>query len=385
MRMDTRWLPAALALLLVTACGTPTPSLPPEENDDSPPGQPPADSFTTADGVRVGVQVLVTGLEVPWSLAFAPDGRLFVTERPGRVRIVENGRLQPGAALVLTGLFTRDESGVLGIAVDPAFATNRWVYLAFTAQEAGAPELRVVRYREVGGTLGEPAVLLDRVPAANIHNGSRLRFGPDGALYVTLGDVAVPSAAQDLGSLNGKILRLSRDGTTPPDNPFTSPVWSWGHRNPQGLDWHPESGLLYATEHGQVGNDEVNLVERGRNYGWPIIEGDGSRPDMERPIVFFTPAVAPSGASFYRGSTFPAFRNDLFIATLRGMALIRLRLDAANPRRVVSTERLLEGRYGRLRDVVSGPDGSLYVITSNRDGRTTPVGDDDRLLRLAPP
>jgi aldose sugar dehydrogenase len=384
------WRGGALLLLLVAhllaACGPGASPPPPAGGGDTPapPGPPPAEVFTTADGVRVGVQVLATNLQIPWALAFAPDGRLFVTERPGRVRVVQNGQLLPEPALVLPDLYTRDESGVLGIAVDPAFSTNRWVYLAFTIDEGRGPVLRLVRYREVGGTLGEPAVLLDDVPARNIHNGARVRFGPDGALYITLGDVGIPSVAQDLASLNGKILRLTPDGRTPPDNPFGSPIWSWGHRNPQGLDWHPVTNDLFATEHGQVGNDEVNVILRGRNYGWPVIEGAETRPDMETPIIIFTPAVAPSGASFSRGSAFPAFRNDLFIATLRGMALLRLRLDPANPRRVASTERLLEGRYGRLRDVVSGPDGYLYVITSNRDGRTTPVAEDDRLFRLIP-
>jgi glucose/arabinose dehydrogenase len=375
----------ALACQLM-ACGSPAPPPGDGGGGESPPpsGPPVGDVFTTADGVRVGVQVLATHLQIPWALAFAPDGRLFLTERPGRVRIVENGQVLAEPALVLTDLYRQDESGVLGIAVDPGFGTNRHVYVAFTAADGPGPVLRVVRYREVGGTLGEPVVLLDDVPARNIHNGARVRFGPDGALYVTLGDVAIPSLAQDLGSLNGKILRLTPDGRTPSDNPFVSPIWSYGHRNPQGLDWHPATGDLFATEHGQVGNDEVNVILRGRNYGWPVIEGDQTRPDMEAPIVVFNPAVAPSGASFSRGTAFPAFRNDLFVAALRGQALIRLRLDPANPRRVAASERLLEGRYGRLRDVVSGPDGFLYVITSNRDGRTTPSADDDRLLRLVP-
>ena len=258
------------------------------------------------------------------------------------------------------------------------------MYLVYTATAGGSSIARLVRYREVGNVLGEAAVLLDDVPAANIHNGSRVRFGPDGALYVTFGDVATPSVAQVLGSRNGKILRLSEDGTTPAGNPFGSPVWSWGHRNPQGLDWHPATGDLFESEHGATGNDEINVIDRGRNYGWPIIQADASRPDMQPPITFFAPAVAPSGASFYRGNAFPGFRNDLFVATLRGQALLRIRLDPANPRRVQSIERLLENRFGRLRDVVSGPDGYLYLATNNRDGRGAPGADDDRILRLVP-
>jgi aldose sugar dehydrogenase len=334
--------------------------------------------------VRVGVQVLATRLAIPWALAFAPDGRLFLTERPGRVRILQDGSLVPQAALTVADVFTTGESGVMGLALHPSFASNHLLYLVYTATGRNGAVARLVRYREVAGILGEAAVLLDEVPAANIHNGSRVRFGPDGRLYVTFGDAASPSRAQDLASLNGKILRLAEDGTTPADNPFNSPVWSWGHRNPQGLDWHPATGDLFETEHGQTGNDEINVIDRGRNYGWPVIEGSETRSGMETPLRAFSPSVAPSGASFYRGNAFPAFRNDLFVATLRGETLLRVRLDTANPRRVAWVERLLEHRFGRLRDVVSGPDGFLYLVTNNRDGRGTPAADDDRLLRLVP-
>jgi aldose sugar dehydrogenase len=376
----------AVALLWqLAACGSPAPP-PTQPPEPTPPtgGPAPVETFITADGVRVAVHVVVTRLEIPWALAFATDGRLFVSERPGRVRILQNGSLLPDPALTISDVFTRDESGILGLALHPSFAANRLVYLVYTASEAGGPVARLVRYREVGNVLGERAVLLDDVPAANIHNGSRVRFGPDGFLYVSFGDVATPSVAQDLGSLNGKILRLAEDGTTPAGNPFGSPLWSWGHRNPQGIDWHPATGDLFESEHGASGNDEINVIDRGRNYGWPIIQADASQPDMQTPITFFAPAVAPSGASFYRGTAFPAFRNDLFVATLRGQALLRIRLDPANPRRVQSIERLLENRFGRLRDVVSGPDGYLYVATSNRDGRGAPVAEDDRILRLVP-
>jgi glucose/arabinose dehydrogenase len=340
--------------------------------------------FTAADGTRFAVQVLATRLEIPWAIAFAPDGRVFVTERPGRVRVYQDGRLLPDPALTLDGLYTRDESGLLGLALHPSFASNGHAFVVYTATASPRPVARLVRYRVVGNTFGEPVVLLDNVPANNIHNGSRVKFGPDGRLYVTFGDVASPSIAQDLASLNGKVLRLEADGTTPGDNPYRSPVWTWGHRNPQGLDWHPVTGELYESEHGQTGNDEVNVLDRGANYGWPDIEAGETRPDMRAPITFFTPSVAPSGIAFSRGGAIAAFRNQLFVATLRGQALLRVTLDASDPRRVGSIERLLEGRYGRLRDVVSGPDGYLYLCTSNRDGRATPTQDDDRLLRIVP-
>lgn len=384
--MGRRGLGHVGALTLCAAllgCGSgsspdPDPGTPPP---GSPPGGAPVTTFTAADGTRFGVQTLATGLQIPWSLAFTPDGRLFIAERPGRVRIVQNGQLLPEPALTLPDAFTTGESGILGMAVHPAFASNQFVYLTYTAIGPRGPVARLMRFREAGNRLAEGVVLLDDVPAANIHNGSRVRFGPDGRLYVTFGDVAVPSVAQDVAALNGKILRLNDDGTSAQGNRFSSPVYSFGHRNPQGIDWHPVTGDLWATEHGQTNNDEVNVIDNGLNYGWPVIEANATHPDMVAPIVFYVPAVAPSGASFYTGTRIPAFRNQLFVATLRGMALLRLTIDG---RRVTAQERLVETRYGRLRDVVTGPDGYLYFCTSNRDGRTTPVAEDDRVLRVIP-
>ncbi len=362
----------------------PEPGPPPETPPAGPPGGFPITTFTAGDGTSFGVQVLVTGLQIPWSLAFAPDGRLFITERPGRVRVFANGQLLSEPALVLTDVFTSGESGVLGLALHPDFATNHFVYLTYTANGPRGAVARLVRFREAGNRLGEPAVLLDDVPAANIHNGSRVKFGPDRLLYVTFGDVANPSLAQDVAALNGKILRFTPDGTSAPGNRFNSPVYSFGHRNPQGLAWHPATRDLWETEHGQTGNDEINVIDSGVNYGWPVIEASETRPDMATPLAFFSPAVAPSGADFYTGSGIPAFRNQLFVATLRGMALLRVTIDGAGARHVATTERLLEGRFGRLRDVLMGPDGYLYICTSNRDGRNSPVAEDDRLLRIVP-
>jgi glucose/arabinose dehydrogenase len=241
-----------------------------------------------------------------------------------------------------------------------------------------------MRFREAGNKLAEGIVLLDDVGASGIHNGSRVKFGPDRLLYVTYGDAANPSVAQDVAALNGKILRFNDDGTSASGNRFSSPVFTFGHRNPQGLAWHPTTGDLWETEHGQVGNDEINVIDGGNNYGWPVIEGDATHPDMIAPRTFFTPSVAPSGAAFYTGNAIPAFRNQLFVATLAGQALLRVTIDGSDLRHVASVERLLDHKYGRLRDVVTGPDGFLYVCTSNRDGRNTPVADDDRLLRIVP-
>ena len=380
----------ALALFVVgntvqsPGCDTktqnPTPDVTP-----SPPSGSQGPVFTTQDGVRFRVEVVVSDLEIPWSLVFAPDGRLVVTERPGRVRIVDLARRTSELALTLEDVFADGEGGLLGLALDPSFVSNGLVYLDYTARtSAGGRVNRVVRYRESGNRLAERVVLLDNIPANVIHDGGRLRFGPDGLLYITAGDAANEQLAQDIASLAGKILRINPDGTTPRGNPFSSPVYSYGHRNPQGIDWHPTTGDLWESEHGASGNDEVNVIEAGVNYGWPRIEGSLMVPGMREPVTFYNPAIAPSGASFYRGQRFTQFANNLFVGTLRGTHLLRLRLDSAVPRRIVGQERLLDGQFGRIRDVTSGPDGYLYFCTHNRDGRGNPVAGDDRIARLVP-
>ena len=340
------------------------------------------DVITTQDGARIRVETVFTGLEIPWSLNFAPDGRVFVTERPGRVRIFATSGTSE-LALTVDDVYAVGEAGLLGLALDPQFAQNRFVYVYYTAAIPGGAVNRIVRYREVNSRLAERVVLLDNIPAGTIHDGGRLRFGPDGLLYATAGDASDGNLPQDAASLAGKILRLNRDGSSPPDNRFSSPVYTYGHRNPQGFDWHPASGDLWAVEHGAVGNDEVNAIRAGLNFGWPRIEGAATLPGMETPATFYNPAIAPSGASFYRGQRIPQFANNLFVATLRGGHLLRLVVDTAG-RRVTAQERLFEGTYGRLRDVIMGPDGNLYFCTNNRDGRGTQMSGDDRVLRIVP-
>jgi len=374
---------AAGETLQARACDTktqePTPDVTP-----SPPSRSDGPVFTTQDGVRFRVEVVVNNLEIPWAFVFAPDGRVFVTERPGRVQIIDITRQTSQLALMLDDVFAEGEGGLLGLALDPSFASNGLVYLYYSARtSAGRAVNRVVRYRESGNRLAERIVLLDNIPANVIHDGGRLRFGPDGLLYITAGDAAADQSAQDVASLSGKILRINADGTTPRGNPFSSPVYSYGHRNPQGIDWHPATGDLWESEHGATGNDEINVVDAGVNYGWPRIEGSQTMPAMREPITFYNPAVAPSGASFYRGQRFTQFANNLFVGTLRGTHLLRLRVDPG-ARRIVGQERLLEGQFGRIRDVTSGPDGYLYFCTNNRDGRGSPVSGDDRIARLVP-
>ena len=370
----------ALVTQTVTARGCST-----ENDPNTPPPTTSSDPFTARDGARFRVDTVLTGLEVPWGMAFAPDGRLFITERIGRVLI---GNVAAGTFTVAAApqtVYTDTEAGLLGIALDPQFSQNHFVYLYLTARIIGTTAVnRIVRYREVNGILGEQVILFDEIPAAPIHDGGRIKFGPDGLLYATAGDANSQGLAQDVSSLAGKILRFNPDGTTPAGNRFSSPVYSYGHRNPQGLDWSPVTGALWSSEHGNIGNDELNIIQSGLNYGWPRIEASDTMPGMEVPVTFYNPSIAPAGVAFYRGSRIPQFANNLFVGTLRGTHLLRITLDGAGTR-ITAQERLLDGTYGRLRDVVMGPDGNLYVSTSNRDGRGTPATGDDRILRIAPP
>jgi glucose/arabinose dehydrogenase len=327
------------------------------------------------------VETVMTDLEIPWSLTFAPDGRLFVTERPGRVRIVNLSTLSSELALTLGGVYAQGEAGLLGLTLDPNFAQNNFVYVYYSAVAGGGAVNRIERYREVGGRLAERAVLLDGIPASTIHDGGRLEFGPDGFLYATAGDASNTDFSQDVASTAGKVLRITLSGASAPGNRFSSPMFSYGHRNPQGIDWHPVTGDLWASEHGPSGNDEINVIQSGANYGWPNIQGSATATGMQSPIVFYSSTIAPSGIAFYRGQRIPQFANNLFVATLRGTHLLRLTTDA---RRVVTQERLLDGTFGRLRDVVTGPDGYLYFCTNNRDGRGNPTAGDDRILRIVP-
>jgi glucose/arabinose dehydrogenase len=337
------------------------------------------------------VEKVVGGLQVPWSIVWAPDGRMIFTERVGRVRVFENGTLKPQPLFVVPDVEPTGESGLMSVVLHPQFATNHLLYLSYAYGGAGI-RVRVVRYREAPEGFVDRKVIIEDIPAAQFHAGCRLRFGPDGKLYITTGDATQRELAQRLDSLAGKTLRLNDDGSIPNDNPFIGQanarpeIWSYGHRNSQGMDWQPGSNLMFQTEHGPSGfdgpggGDEVNIVERGKNYGWPLIHHKESRAGLESPLLEYTPACAPASGMFYRGSVFPQFKENLFFGCLRGEGLIRVALDG---RRVLSQERLIT-KYGRIRDVAEGPDGFLYFSTSNRDGRGTPTSDDDRILRLVP-
>jgi glucose/arabinose dehydrogenase len=338
------------------------------------------------------VETVIPNLEVVWSIVWTPDGRMLFTERPGRVRVFENGKLRPQPLFTVPDVEPRGESGLMSIALHPQFASNHWVYLSY-AYNSNGQRVRVARYRETGAGLVDRKVIIENLPAAQFHAGCRLRFGPDGKLYVTVGDATDRQIAQQTNSLGGKILRLNDDGSVPSDNPFVGrsdarpEIWVLGSRNSQGIDFQPGTNLLWETEHGPSGfdgpggGDEVNIIERGKNYGWPTIHHRDTKPGMESPILEYTPACAPASGTFYRGSEFPQFKSNFFFGCLVGQRIIRV---VTNGRQVVSQENLLEGKYGRIRDIAEGPDGYIYFSTSNRDGRGSPASDDDRILRLVP-
>jgi glucose/arabinose dehydrogenase len=336
------WLILALALGLA-GCGG---------DDDEP--EPRAEP----GGLRV--EVVAEGLEVPWEIAWLPDGRALVTERPGRIRFLD------GPVVAEVDVSALGEGGLMGLALDPEFETQPFVYLYFTTADG----LQLERWRFEEDRLTREESLIDGViEAGPIHDSGRIDFGPDRALYVATGDAGNGELAQDPASLNGKYLRLTeyRGGPVRPE------ILSLGHRNPQGFDWEPGSERLISTEHGPSGGDgpqgfdEVNEIEEGRNYGWPEVYGS-DHGDFTAPLKVYEEAIAPSGATFWNG--------DFVFATLLGEALRRLDLESGED------EVLLDGEYGRLRTVRVGPDGALYVLTSNRDGRGSPEDGDDRILRV---
>ncbi len=334
----------------------------------------PEGTSAEAGPVRVETSVIATGLEAPWGLAFLPSGEALVTERDSArlLSVDASGNVEELQTLPAGG---SGEGGLLGIALSPDYESDGLIYAYYTTDE----DNRVVRFR-----LGEePEPILTGIPVESYHNGGRIAFGPDGLLYVATGDGGEPSNSQDLDSLGGKILRITPEGEAPEDNPSPdNPVYSYGHRNVQGLAWDA-SGQLYASEFGQSTYDEVNRIEAGGNYGWPEVEGEGGEPEYTDPISTFGVAEAsPSGAEILVNGAIPQWEGDFFMAGLRGQRLWRLDLDEQG--NVLKREEFLQGEAGRLRHVAQAPDGSLWVLTSNRDGLGNPVADDDRILRLGP-
>jgi len=324
----------------------------------------------------VEVSTLATDLEVPWSFAFLPGGDALVTERDsGRLlRVSPSGEVREIQTLPESG---SGEGGLLGVAVSPDYRDDRYIYAYYSTEV----DNRVVRFRT--GETPEP--ILTGIPVNSYHDGGRIKFGSDGMLYVTTGDAGDSENSQDRDSLGGKILRIEPDGSIPPDNPFPgNPVYSYGHRNVEGLAWDAQ-GRLYASEFGENTWDEVNRIEAGENYGWPEVEGKGAEDQgyVDPITVWPTYEASPSGAEIMVDGAIPQWEGDLFVAALRGERLWRLELNDGGE--VVDREKLLDGEIGRVRDVTQAPDGSLWVSTSNHDSFGTLVSEqDDRILRLAP-
>ncbi len=342
-------------------------------------------------GERLRLERLVGPLEHPWGLAFLPEGGMLITERPGRLRLVdEAGRLDPRPIAGVPEVWARGQGGLLDVALAPDFATSRLVYLAYAAPAGNGAVTRVARARLGEHRLEDLEIVVSADPPGTTarHFGARLVFGPDGKLYVSTGDRGVMERAQKLDDLAGTILRLEPDGRVPPDNPFVGragvrpEIWAYGIRNAQGLAVDPRTGELWEHEHGARGGDEINVIEKGANYGWPLVThgvdysglpiGFGkTMPGVTDPIHVWTPSIAPSGMAFYDSEVIPGWRGSLLVGALAGQMLVRLELDG---RRVVKEHRLLEYEIGRIRDVRVGPDGLVYLLTDQRDGALWRLG-----------
>jgi glucose/arabinose dehydrogenase len=356
------------------------------------------DGYGPQGKVAVRLETVVAGLEVPWGIAFLPGGDALVTERPGRLRLVPAlSKRKAGDATKLPlvasiAVDSDEEGGLLGVAIHPEFERNRFMYLYMTVRESGRKSNRVERWR-VAEDLGSARFdrrILENIPSAAYHDGGRLRFGPDGMLYVGTGDGGEPDRSQDPASLGGKVLRLTPDGQVPKDNPVAgNPLYVLGVRNTQGFDW--TGGRFYVTDHGpsgellRRGHDEVNLASPGANLGWPAIYGCQTHQGMVTPSLSWLTAVPPGGASFYTGTAIPEWRGSLLIGTLRSMHLHRVKLSSSDPAVVELHEVYFQDQAGRLRDVVMGPDGAPYVTTSNCDGRGDCPPDRDKILRVVKP
>jgi len=320
------------------------------------------------------VKIIATNLQKPWALTFG-DGKIFFTEKVGRLRVVDNGTLV-NESVADFRVADISDAGLLGVTTHPDFVQNHFMYVYYTYKEGDKLWNKVLRITVSNDKLVDAQVILDKIPGAEFDDGGVIKFGPDKKLYIGTGDATDQNAAQDLTSLAGKILRLNDDGSIPSDNPIpNSPIYSLGHRNPQGLTWD-DQGNLYETEEGPTKNDEINLIEKDKNYGWPNQECSGSA-EYQSALNCYNVSIQPSGIAYY-GSGKLDFKNSLILATLRGNILYQLPISNGN---ITSQKIILDG-LGRIREVGVGPDGYLYLLTGNTDGQGFPDNKDDKLLRI---
>jgi len=345
------------------------------------------------DSTIIGTSTIAAGLDVPWEITWGSDNHIWMTEQGGTVSRLDTKTGKRKVVLNLQGVYRKRTMGLLGMAVSRNLIKQPYIFLDYTFLNGTNIFSRLVRYTYKNDTLVEPLVLLNDIPGANGHNGSRITIAADGKLIMSTGDAQVFANAQNPASVNGKVLRLNIDGTIPTDNPIpSSPVWSWGHRNIQGLAYG-SNGILYSSEHGDAIEDEINIIQKGSNYGWPNVEGivdlDTEKvfvktmPVME-PIRSWTPTIAPAGIEFYNSSAVPEWKNSLLLTTLKGSSLYVLKLEK-NGKKIVSEKIYFDQAYGRIRDICVSPTGEIYLSTSNRDWNPSegyPKPKDDRIIRI---
>lgn len=341
-------------------------------------------TINNVDTFPYNIEIVAVNLNVPWAIDISEDGRLYVTERTGSIWIMQDGDFLPEPLITFDPPFvSQGEGGLMGLALDPDFLTNHYIYVMYSYLEDGKMYNRVVRLLEQDNKAVIDRILMDRIPGGGTHNGGRIKIGSDDKLYITTGDAGTASLAQDINSLAGKILRINLDGSIPEDNPFDgSPVYSLGFRNPQGLAWNLDH-VLFASEHGQTGHDEINVVYPGANYGWPIAEGNeaADQIDVEMPLIESgNETWAPAGIAF---ADYGPWNGNLLVASLFGEELLAMTLNPANTE-VLFVGEWLNSQFGRLREVFQARDGSVYLTTSNMDRRRTPFPGDDKIIRLIP-
>lgn len=338
--------------------------------------------------VPTKIELVASNLFVPWSISFTSKDRILLTERNGKIREIKNGVLNPTALKTFNNVSATGEEGLMGMALDPDYNSNKHIFIVYAYPKDDAYKVRLVRLTDKGDTLGDDKIIIDNIPGSRFHIGGRLKFGPDQKLYLTTGENTRPNLSQDLTSIAGKILRYNKDGSIPSDNPFpNSPIYSYGHRNPQGIDWHPISKILVETEHGpsgydgRRGGDEVNIIEKGANYGWPVISYDEKKDGMRSPDIMYFDSVAPGSGSFYPYNNIPQFENSYFFGALKDEGIYQVFFDESNTK-IIKNEKLAGVDFGRIREVVPGLDGNLYFSTSNKDGSGKPKAEDDKIYRI---